>query len=342
MPNYGKRDLVLDAIAHKNTTHIPHMILCQPAAERKLLEYYSTKSLDEILLNDIVWIADPSADYLRESSLLRDGEYIDLWGVQWHGVGETRGQVKEPALREATLEGYRFPERFSPDDIARMQDVATQNKGLYRVAKLGAMWEQATFLRGMTDLLTDMVLHPMFVHALLDGILEVLLNNLEIYKRELEVECLWLSDDYGAQDRLLMSPVQWREFISPRLQRICEAVHSAGFHFVLHSDGNTSSVISDIVNIGMDILHPVQPECIDVTWAKREFGQDLTLWGAYGTQGTLAFGTPTQVEGEVEDLCRTLGAGGGFILSPGLAFQAETPIENMVSFIAAAQKWGTG
>ena len=336
MPDYYRRDLVLDTVAHKDVGRVPHMILCQPAAARRLRERYGVSDLYEVLRNSIEWIADPSADYLADPDMLQNGEYTDLWGIRWHGVGETRGQVSAPRLREPTLKDYRFPRRFSPGSIEKMQAQATRSRGRYRVAKLGALWEQATFLRGMEDLLVDLILHPTFVHELLDGIAEVLLNNLAAYGAVLDVECIWLSDDYGAQAGLIMSPRHWREFIRPRVQQICDAVHAAGYHFVLHSDGAISDVIPDIVNMGADILHPVQPECIDVARAKREFGRDITLWGGYGTQGTLVFGTPAQVRQEVNDLCDLMGAGGGFILSPGISFQAETPVENMVAFVDIA------
>jgi len=318
------------------------MILCQPAVGRALAEYYSVNDVKTVLGNAIEWITDPSADYLVNSSLLQNGEYTDAWGIGWHGVGETRGQVKSPPLREPTLQGYHFPEQFPPETLERMKAQAERSRGLYRVAKLGALWEQATFLRGMEELLADLILHPNFVQELLEGILDMLLNNLEVYRSELDVECIWLSDDYGAQSGLLMSPTLWREFIGPRLRCISDAVHAAGYHFVLHSDGAISDVIPDIVDIGVDLLHPVQAECIDVGWVKREFGRDLTLWGCYGTQGTLAFGTPSQIRHQVNTLCDLLGAGGGFILSPGISIQRETPIENVVAFIdiTMEREWG--
>ena len=337
-PGHTKRDLVLDAIGHRETWHIPHMIQCQPSIARILAEHYGVDDVDKALGNAIKWIPDQTADYLTDTGQLKNGEYTDAWDVGWHGVGETRGQVSYAPLREPTLRGYRFPERYPPGTLLRMKEQAEGSRGLYRVAKLGALWEQATFLRGMEELLIDLRLHPAFVHDLLDGILGVLLDYLEVYRRELDVECIWLSDDYGAQSRLLMSPAQWREFIGPRLKRVCDAVHDAGYHFVLHSDGAIGDVVPDIVETGIDLLHPVQAECMDVNWVKREFGRDLTLWGCYGTQGTLVSGTPSQVRQEVDTLCDRMGIGGGFILSPGISVQRETPIENVVSFIEAVME----
>ncbi len=337
-PESTKRDLVLDAIAHRETWRIPHMIVCQPTIRRALAEYYRVDDVKTVLDNAVEWITDASFEHLSDSNVLQNGEYTDAWGVDWHGVGETRGQVKSAPLREPTLQGYRFPQQCPPRTLARMKDEAERSPGLFRVAKLGALWEQATFLRHMEELLADLILHPNFVHDLLEGVLDVLLKYLEVYRSELDVECIWLSDDYGAQSTMLMSPRLWREFIGPRLRRISDAVHAAGYYFALHSDGAINDVLSDIVDSGVDILHPVQPECIDVGWIKREFGRHLTLWGCYGTQRTMVLGAPSQIRQEVDALCDLLGAGGGFILSPGISIGPETPIENAVAFIDIARE----
>jgi len=251
-------------------------------------------------------------------------------------VGETRGQVEFPPLSEPTLKGYSFPEQISPEVIRQMKNQAEKNRDRYRVVKVGALWEQATFLRGMEELLIDLILHPGFVHELLDGIMNVLLENLKTYQRELDVDCIWLSDDYGSQKNLLMSPASWREFIRPRLKRICDEVHAAGYHFVLHSDGAIGEVIPDIVDIGVDLLNPVQSECVDVYKIKKDFGRYLTLWGGYGSQGMLVFGTPAEIRREVNEMCDSLGKCGGLILTPGLSIQNEVPIENAVAFIEIA------
>jgi uroporphyrinogen decarboxylase len=337
----ASRQIVLDAIAHKQTGHIPHMILYHATLGRRLAQYYGVDDLEPLLENAVEWIGDRlTLSRLEAAGLLRAGEYTDEWGIRWHGVGETRGQVKRPPISQPSLAGYRFPERIAPANLEQMKEQAAGSAGKYRVAKLGALWEQATFLRGMADLLVDLLLHPRFVHELLDHITAYLLNTLQVYRRELPVDGIWLSDDYGAQSGLLMSPRLWREFIAPRVRRICDAVHAAGFHFILHSDGAISDVIPDIVAMGVDMLHPVQSECVDVRRVKREFGRDITLWGGYGNQGTLVFGAPAQVRREVNALCDEIGAGGGFILSPGLGLQNETPLENAVAFIEVAKARG--
>ena len=333
----SKRGLVLDAIAHRESNRIPFAIQFQATIGRRLAAHYGVNSIGEVVDGCIEFIGNaPSPPRMAELGMLEDGEYTDEWGIRWKGVGETRGQVKISPLATPSLEGHSFPPQRSPEIIRTMKAQAEESRHRYRVAKLGALWEQATFLRGMEELLVDLVLHPGFVHQLLDRILEVLLAEVELYSVELDIEAMWLSDDYGSQFDLLMSPAQWREFIRPRVQRLGDAVHATGHHFVVHSDGAIGAVIPDLVDLGVDILHPVQTECVDVAWVKREFGRHLTIWGGYGSQGSLVFGTPDQIGREVDQQCDVLGAGGGFILSPGLSIQNEVPIENVVAFIETA------
>ncbi|MHB9029701.1 MAG: uroporphyrinogen decarboxylase family protein [Candidatus Latescibacterota bacterium] len=337
MTQSPQRDLVYAAVSHEDTGRIPYVMFFQPGISRRLAEYYQVEKIDAVVDNAIEWIGNTLPNSrMEELGLLKDGEYTDEWGIVWKGVGETRGQVKTSPLGEPSLGEYRFPAALHPGVLSRMKAQAGGSSRKYRCAKLGALWEQATFLRGMGELLADLLLHPGFVHDLLDGILEALLANLEIYCRELSLDCIWLSDDYGTQQSLLMSPALWREFIKPRVRTLCDAAHMKGYHFALHSDGAIGAVIPDMVEMGVDLLNPLQSECVDVARVKREYGQNLTIWGGYGTQRSLAFGTPDTVRREVHETCDLLGAGGGFILAPGLSIQNETPLENAVAFIETA------
>ena len=338
-----RRRFVLESIDHREPARIPYMILCQATIGEALARYYGASDLDDALRNDINWIGDQlPLDTLQARGLLTAGEYTDPWGVRWHGVGITRGQVKSPPLARPSLRESRIPERLQADVIAHMRSSALESQDQYRVGKLGALWEQATFLRGMEQLLLDLICHPEFVHELLEEITGYLLRTMESLKQEVSLDCLWLSDDYGSQQRLLMSPAMWRRFIEPRLRAICDRAHALGFRFALHSDGAISEILPDLVDIGIDLLHPLQPECVDTAWVKREFGASITIWGGFGSQRTLAFGTPRQVVEEVNAACEDFGAGGGFILTPGLALMNEVPLPNAVALIEAVQRHRRG
>jgi len=205
------------------------------------------------------------------------------------------------------------------------------------VVKLGDLFERAHFLRGMPQLLVDMYRNSVFIDELLQGITEY---NLGVIDRlaALNVDALWLSDDYGSQKGLLMSPSQWRRFIKPRLQAIVQMVHEKGFSFILHSDGAITDIIPEIIEIGVDVLHPVQSECIDVLEVKKRYGARFTIFGGVGSQRTILAETPDKIKRHVRKVCKKLGKGGGFILCPGIQISRVVPFENVLAFIDAVLK----
>jgi uroporphyrinogen decarboxylase len=152
------------------------------------------------------------------------------------------------------------------------------------------------------------------------------------------VDIVLVGDDVAGQHGLLMRLETWREFLKPRLAATVRAVKQASARtFVCyHSDGNVEPVIPDLIEIGIDILNPVQPECLDPAGIKRRFGDRLSFWGTVSVQRTMPFGQPGEVAEEVRARVREVGCGGGLILSPAHVLGPETPWENVVAFFIAA------
>jgi uroporphyrinogen decarboxylase len=107
-----------------------------------------------------------------------------------------------------------------------------------------------------------------------------------------------------------------------------------------HTDGDAAAIVRDLIEIGVDILNPVQSECMDPTALKREFGHDLAFWGTLGTQSTLPFGTPADVRAEVKRRVETVGVGGGLLLAPTHMIEPEVPWENIVAAVEAVNEFG--
>ncbi|HOL66094.1 MAG TPA: uroporphyrinogen decarboxylase family protein [bacterium] len=193
-------------------------------------------------------------------------------------------------------------------------------------------------MRGMEELLTDLMLHPDFVQALLDKLTDYLLQTAEIILKNFRFEAVAISDDYPTQHGLLISPHQWRRFIKPRLARIYKLIRKEGRFVMHHSDGDIREIIPDLIEIGCDVLHPVQPECMDIFFLKKRYGQRLTFFGGVSTQDTLVKASPGQVVEEVRRLKKVMGCGGGYILSNGITLQADVPDENLLALIETALK----
>jgi uroporphyrinogen decarboxylase len=176
------------------------------------------------------------------------------------------------------------------------------------------------------------------VHDLLDAIAAY---NLATLARMVETapDGIFISDDYGLQRSLMMSPSDWREFIKPRLRRLLEAAQARGLVTMLHSCGCVAQIVPDLVELGLDILHPIQPEALDILALKREYGRDLTFCGGIGTQQVLPRGAPEEVRAEVLRVADAMGAGGGYILEPGITLQADVPLENLLALVEAARDY---
>ena len=135
-----------------------------------------------------------------------------------------------------------------------------------------------------------------------------------------------------------MSPAQWRRFLKPLLTEIYSLAKENGYLVFHHSCGNIWEIIPDMIDIGLDILHPIQPEAMNPFELKSEFGRQLTLCGGLGTQDLLPRGTVGEVRDEVKKLKEQLGGNGGYILEPGITLQADIPADNIVAMIEEAVK----
>ena len=331
-----KKETVIRAIQLQETQSIPYHLDFTSPVRRMLAEYYNSEEVDLAVGNYVLWLSwHPSLDF--RGARLADGIVRDEFGVLWNHLPQNRGYVVDHPLKEPNLSGYVFPDAFAAGRFDGLRDKIEAHSDLFLLAWAGDLFERAHFLRGMDNLLVDMYLNPQFVHDLLDNILEFLLGNVQ-QLAGLGVDGIFLSDDYGHQQALLMSPEHWRAFIKPRLRKLFAAVKGAGLFAFLHSCGNVSEIIPDLIEIGLDVLHPIQPEAMDIASLKANYGQQIAFYGGIGTQHTLPYGTPDDVINEVWKTTRTMAQGGGYILAPGITLQDDVPLENILAFVRAARR----
>ena len=145
-------------------------------------------------------------------------------------------------------------------------------------------------------------------------------------------------DDVATQHGLMMSAQTWRTFLKPRQAATIDVVRKANpdSYVFYHSDGDVESLIPELIEIGIDILNPVQPDCMDPAEIKRKYGDRLSFWGTVSVQHTMPFGTPDDVRAEVAERIKTVGYNGGLILAPAHVLGPETTWENIVAFFEAA------
>jgi uroporphyrinogen-III decarboxylase len=198
------------------------------------------------------------------------------------------------------------------------------------------IFEAAWALRGLEQLILDMVLDPDLANHILDLPYHY---HLTAARRlvELGVDMIWTGDDIGSQRDLLISPKMWRQYFKPRMANFIAELKAINpdVKVAYHSDGNIFRIIPDLIEIGVDVLNPIQPACMNPAEVKATFGEKLCFWGSIDEQHTLPFGTPEDVDAEVALRLETLGKGGGLVLAPTHHVQLDTPLENFWAMVNA-------
>jgi uroporphyrinogen decarboxylase len=268
---------------------------------------------------------------------------VDEWGV-WHRQGDFHHFAQmQPTLRGmedfGRLQGYPWPDLDQPYRWEGVRECVTslQARGLAVVGYAGSVFERSWYLRGMEDLMLDMIAAPQVAHWLFERTAALQQYAAAQFARA-GVDIVITGDDVAGQNGMLMKVEMWREFLKPRLAatvRAVKQIRPETFCFY-HSDGNVEAIIPELIEIGVDILNPVQPECMDPVVIKGRYGDRLSFWGTVSVQRTMPFGTPDEVRAEVRARVGEVARGGGLILAPAHVLGPETPWENIVAFFDAA------
>ena len=164
-------------------------------------------------------------------------------------------------------------------------------------------------------------------------------------RRYAEAGCdgLGTGDDVAMQDRMMMSPDTWRKWLKPRWEYVYSEAKKIkpDIQIMYHSDGDIAPIIPDLIEIGLDVLNPVQPECVDPEALKREYGNDLAFWGCIGTQTTMPFGSVSDVRKAVKWTIDTVGAGGGLLVAPTHVLEPDVPWANIQAMFDAVDEYGS-
>jgi uroporphyrinogen decarboxylase len=353
------RERVLTALRHQPTDRVPRLLYEEaigytPAIERLLREKCAPQSPRDYFDMDITRVTfeptvlPPSrfAPWLgaQADEALASGQ-VDEWGVWWKtGDFHHFAHVESPlrGMRDlAQIRQYPWPDldqayRFAtvPQRVEKLHA-----QGLAVAAYAGSVFEQSWYIRGLEALMMDMLAAPEIAHHFFERTAALQQYAAAQFARA-GVDILITGDDVAGQRGLLMNLGTWREFLKPRLAATVRAVKSANPACVVfyHSDGNVEPVIPDLIEIGIDILNPVQPECMDPAAVKQRYGEQLSFWGTVSVQRTMPLGSPEDVRAEVRTRLRTVGQGGGLILAPAHVLGPEVPWENIVAFFQAADE----
>jgi len=185
----------------------------------------------------------------------------------------------------------------------------------------------------------DFYENPEIIHVMCDKITEMRIKQAQNFAL-MGVDILRLGDDVTCQNGLIMSLDTYREFFKERTRKIIQAAKKIKPTILvfMHSDGKIDKLVPELIDIGVDILNPVQPECNDLEKIACDFDDKISFWGGIGTQSVMPFGTPNEVRAKVKETWRILGRKGGLLLAPTHILEPEVPWENILAFIEATKE----
>ncbi|MFP3852731.1 MAG: uroporphyrinogen decarboxylase family protein [Anaerolineales bacterium] len=206
-------------------------------------------------------------------------------------------------------------------------------------------FQTACDLRGTERFLMDLVEDPDYARRLVDKVTEIIdgLNRAMLEACGENIDMIELpGDDYAGNENLIISPAMFREFFKPGLRRMVETIKSfrEDLRVMFHSDGMIDPLLPELIDIGVDVVHPLEPvEAMDLSEINEKFGDEIAFLGGVDIQGAMR-GDRSQVETEVKERIRQLGPGGGYVLAPSNHLQADVPVENVITLFEAAQEYG--
>lgn len=279
---------------------------------------------------------------------LPEGAWLDEWGI-----GHRPGGFEHFEKMLHPMAGFTTPEEIAAYPLpdldagyrwagAAARAAAIKARDLVAVGHMHCtLFETAWYLRGMEAFLADLLIAPAMAGALLDRLADLRAAQAAHYARA-GADLIQFGDDVSTQLAMMLSPALWRREIKPRLARVIAAARAANPETIMwyHGDGNLSAIVPDLIEIGIQVLNPVQPECIDPADLKAAYGDRLSFWGAVGTQTIMPFGTPDEVKAYCKTLIETVGRGGGLIVAPTHVLEPEVPWENVEAMVAAVREYG--
>lgn len=347
----ASKQRVLSAVDHRQPDRVPVDFGAHGEVVRRLREHLGLAPEDDLLKTvgcDLRGIAPRPVERASDIAyadhtieVTDDALYLDVWRVGFRRTQTPTGAYVDLAhnplaeLQAAEeLDAHPWP-RAEMWNYAGVRDAAQAN-GEYAVwGHSRGFFEIAWFMRGAGQFLIDLALEPHLACGLMDRVREPLM---ERARRILEaggdaLDIFEYNDDVAGQTGLMMSPELWRKHLQPRMAAFVSLIRGFGVKVRYHSCGGVREILPDLIEMGVDILCPVQPLArgMELPALKRDFGRDITFDGGLDIQEFLPRATPDEVRDETRRLVEMMGEGGGYIAGPSHNLQPDTPAENIVA-----------
>ncbi len=358
------RERVELAFAHREPDRVPIDYWATAEVSRRLREHLGLSSQEQLLQAlgvDFRYIEGPR--YVGPEPAIRpDGQVEDHFGVPRllveYGEGEGRGVYREvvdsPLAGATTLDEVRRWTRWPDPDWFDYRCVRRQVAEARATGKVvvfmgdrmnrAAQLKPAMYLRGMEQILVDMAQAPEIAEHLFGRMAGFYV---EYCRRTFEaagggIDLFFSGDDFGTQRGLLVSPDTWRTLLRPGFEALVRLGREHGCRVAHHTCGSVTPIIEDMIDCGLDVLNPLQPDVrgMDRRELKARFGDRLSFHGSISIQKTMPFGTPEEIRAEVQERFETLAGGGGFVFCTAHNIQVDTPVENVLALFEAYRELG--
>jgi uroporphyrinogen decarboxylase len=332
----NNRERVLTALNHRQPDKVPFDIRFTQKAHAKMVQYYGDPEFDSKLGNCFTWFR-PYPRNVRYR-LVGPDIWQDEFGVRWNrSIDKDIGVPCNQLVTPQNINEFQWPDPNDPTRYDFIKEAVKKAGDGATLVSLGfALFERAWTLVAMENLLIYMLTDKHFVNLLLDKILEYNLDIIE-HACSLDIDIFRLGDDWGHQRGLIMGIDLWREFIKPRIKEMYQLAKSKGKYVMIHCCGKVDELFPDLIECGLDIFNPFQPEVMDVFQMKRLYGERLCFYGGISTQRTLPYGTVAEIKDEVKRLIEVVGENGGYIASPAHDIPADAKAENIAAMIEVLQ-----
>lgn len=322
------RDRIIRTLNHEESDIVPyHIAIDNDCLEQLKNISPGARTLLTSLVNHL-----PHVGLEPHQHWTGDDVYYDDFGCGWRELDGVPHLFDSP-LKEPNLKDYKYPDLLNDKYFQEVDSFIDDHQDYYRFCGIVfGYFDRGWALRGYENFLSDVVLNPSFVEALLEPLADSfirLIDKIALYP----FDGIRFADDWGYQRGIVVGAKRWRKLFLPGLRKVFHHARSKNLTVMVHADGDLSEIIPDLIEAGVEILNPVQPECMDILWLKKEYGEHLCFNGGISSQFTIPRGTPQQIQKEIQAAMKYIGKNGGYIIGPTKSLNTDTSIENNLAVI---------
>jgi len=368
-----RRENFKKIVNHEEGDHVPidlgsHVASIHQNTYRKLKAYLNDPDLknEDAILDRMVQNVVPDEKLLQRYNVdfrwlfphwvgvtdVSEEEYQDMWGIRWQYMQDAY-MVNSSPLTNATIEDIERHPWPDPEDPRLIAGLAERAKHLYKNtdyvlvgdAIKGGILTKALQIRGYEQMFADLVDDIPLAEALMDKLLEVYKQFYSAFLRAVGpyIDMIYFTDDIGGQNAMMISPTTFRTLVKPRIAELIDHIKSeADVKFLYHTCGTVAPVVDDIIDMGVDILNPIQTSAMgmDTDYLKEMYGDRICFHGGIDVQQMMPFSTPEEVRFDVAKRIHQLGRGGGYILATCHNMGSDIPPINVETMFEAAKELG--